>query len=48
MHDATQYPSIIMALGTALIGRQMRLYLGPLFIVEPKQICAHWLGPPSS
>jgi hypothetical protein len=34
-----------MALGTALIGRQMRLYLGPLFIVEPKQICAHWLGP---
>jgi hypothetical protein len=37
MHDATQYPSIIMALGTALIGRQMWLYLGPLFIVEPNK-----------
>jgi hypothetical protein len=36
MHDATQYPSIIMALGTALIGRQMRLNFAPLFIVELK------------
>ena len=41
MHDATQYPSIIMPRGTALIGGQMRLYFRPLFIVEPKQICAH-------
>jgi hypothetical protein len=34
---------IWLALWTAVIGRQMRLYLGPLFIVEQKQICADGL-----
>jgi len=36
MHDPAQNPSIIMALGAALVPRQMRLDLRPLLIVEPK------------
>jgi hypothetical protein len=36
-----------MARRAALIGGQMRLYFRPLCIVEPKQIRAHWFGPPS-
>jgi len=47
MHDAAQYPPIIVALGTTLVGRQMRLDLRPLGVVEPKQIRAHRLGLPS-
>src|ERR1700694_5495847 len=44
MHDPTQNPSIIMALGTTLVGRQMRFHFRPLLIVEPKQISAHRFG----
>jgi hypothetical protein len=45
VHDSAQNPSIIMALRAGLVGRQMRLDLRPLLVVEPEQICAHaaWL-----
>ena len=45
MHDSAQDSSIIMALGTGLVGRQMRLDLHPVLVAEPKQFCAHtaWL-----
>jgi hypothetical protein len=45
VHDSAQNPSIIMALGTGLVDRQMRLNLRPLLVAEPEQICAHgaWL-----
>jgi hypothetical protein len=38
---SAQNPSIIMALGTGLVDRQMRLNLRPLLVAEPEQICAH-------
>jgi Fibronectin type III-like domain len=47
MHDPAQYASIILALGTRLVRRQMRNDLRPLLIVEPKQIRIHRLGPMS-
>lgn len=45
VHDPAQNPTIVMALGTRLVGRQMRLDLRPLLVVEPEQIRAHqaWL-----
>ena len=45
MHDPAQNASIILALGTRLVRRQMRNDLRPLLIVEPKQIRIHRLGP---
>jgi hypothetical protein len=44
MHDPAQDAPIIVALGTALVGRQMRLDLRPLCVIKPKQIRAHRLG----
>jgi hypothetical protein len=47
MHDPAQNPTIIMALGTTLVGRQVGMNFRPLLIAEPKQNCAHQLGPPN-
>src|SRR3989442_5613110 len=44
MHDPAQDAPIIVALGTALVGWQMRLDLRPLCVIKPKQIRAHRLG----
>jgi hypothetical protein len=44
MHDPTQNPPIITALGTRLIGWQMRLDFRPLLIGEPKQVRVHGFG----
>ena len=44
MHDPAQDPSIVIALGTRLVCRQMRDDLRPLLIAEPKQIRINGLG----
>src|SRR5262249_49374111 len=46
VHDAAQYPPIILSFGARLVGWQMRLDLRPLLVAKPKQARIHgW--PPS-
>ena len=44
MHNPAQNPSIILPLGSGLVGRQMRDNFRPLPVIEPKQIRIHGLG----
>src|SRR6185369_687781 len=41
VNDATDNASIVIARRTGLVGRQMRLYLRPLLVIEPEQSFAH-------
>jgi hypothetical protein len=45
MHDATQNPSVILALRPRLIGRQMRFDFRPLLVAKPEQVRMHRLVP---
>jgi hypothetical protein len=47
MHDPAQNASIILALRAGLPGRQKRLNLRPLLVIEPKQVRPHELAPDS-
>jgi hypothetical protein len=45
VHDAAQYPPVIVSRRTALVSRQLRLNLRPLFVAEPKQARVHGWPP---
>jgi hypothetical protein len=45
VHDAAQYPPVIVSRRTALVSRQLRFNLRPLFIAEPKKARVHGWSP---
>ena len=48
VNDATDNASIVITRRTGLVGRQMRLYLRPLLVIEPEQSFAHRSPPAES